>query len=175
MIQMDLSSWCKKVIRMIEVKDIAWLAGIIEGEGSFLTCNTTPCISLQMTDKDIVERAARLLGVSVGGPYGPYGYKGAQPTWTCRAHGQRAAGWIMTLWTFMGTRRREKMLEVLEAWKVRKTSRRNRPPGRKATCHPEREHRAHGLCGPCYRKQYRASHPDYQRQWRAKRRAAQLV
>ncbi len=157
---------------MLEIKDISWLAGLIEGEGSFLTCNTSPCISLQMTDKDIIERAARLLGVTVRGPYV---YGSNKPTWTCRVYGQRAAGWIMTLWTFMGTRRREKMLEVLEAWKARKTSRRNRPPGRKATCHPEREHRAHGLCGPCYRKQYRARKPDYLRQWRAKRRAAQLV
>ena len=49
--------------------DIAWLAGLIEGEGSiFGQTGTTDrarsrwIFSLEMTDKDVVERAAKIWG-----------------------------------------------------------------------------------------------------------------
>ena len=46
-------------------RDLAWLAGLLEGEGSFLKAPPSnpncPRISLEMTDKDIVERAAALM------------------------------------------------------------------------------------------------------------------
>ncbi len=62
----------------MEDKDLYWLAGILEGEGWF-GCNKRkykvksgeekiyldPVVNLQMTDKDIIERAATLIGGSV--------------------------------------------------------------------------------------------------------------
>ena len=46
--------------------DIAWLAGLLEGEGSFIVRpKNTPYISLKMNDKDIVERAANLMGTTI--------------------------------------------------------------------------------------------------------------
>jgi hypothetical protein len=47
--------------------DIAWLAGILEGEGCFDIYRSsrgffTGRIRLEMKDKDIVERAAKMLG-----------------------------------------------------------------------------------------------------------------
>lgn len=53
--------------------DAAWLAGLLEGEGSFIAGTTTKGrhtsyrtrIQLSMTDQDIVERAAQLMGSSV--------------------------------------------------------------------------------------------------------------
>ena len=45
--------------------DLTWLAGLLEGEGSFLKAPPSdpncPRISLEMTDKDVVERAALLM------------------------------------------------------------------------------------------------------------------
>lgn len=46
--------------------DIAWLAGLLEGEGSIFERpqNSRPSwtISIEMTDKDVVERAAKVWG-----------------------------------------------------------------------------------------------------------------
>lgn len=45
-----------------------WLAGLLEGEGSFLkgspSCPRTPGVTVQMTDRDVIERVAKLFGVT---------------------------------------------------------------------------------------------------------------
>ena len=43
---------------------LAWLAGLLEGEGCFNAHASSPSarIALNMTDRDVVERAAKLLG-----------------------------------------------------------------------------------------------------------------
>jgi hypothetical protein len=49
-------------------ENMAWLAGLLEGEGAFYmrrAKNRSPrfCISLQMTDRDVVERALEVAGI----------------------------------------------------------------------------------------------------------------
>lgn len=53
--------------------NLAWLAGLMEGEGSFYLRRakgrpTAPSVALQMTDVDVVTRAAEIAGVG-GGVY----------------------------------------------------------------------------------------------------------
>lgn len=59
---------------MMREVDAAWLAGLLEGEGSFIVGSTVSSngytsyrtrISLAMTDKDVVDRAAVLMGAVV--------------------------------------------------------------------------------------------------------------
>lgn len=50
--------------------EVAWLAGLLEGEGSFLV-KPRAAIQLVMTDLDIVERLPRLTGVGHVYPYRP--------------------------------------------------------------------------------------------------------
>lgn len=46
---------------MIRTIDIAWLAGLIEGEGSFFfNAADSPGIGIQMSDCDIVTRVATM-------------------------------------------------------------------------------------------------------------------
>ena len=51
--------------------DAAWLAGLLEGEGYFQITKPKPnhptqvLIRLAMTDKDVVEKASKLLNVSI--------------------------------------------------------------------------------------------------------------
>lgn len=56
----------KKKRRKPKKADLDWLAGLLEGEGSFMAGPPSrpfaPSISLQMTDRDVVARAAKLLG-----------------------------------------------------------------------------------------------------------------
>ncbi len=50
----------------MKVADVAWLAGLLEGEGSFVVRpKNTPYISLKMNDKDVVEKAGAMMNVSV--------------------------------------------------------------------------------------------------------------
>lgn len=98
---------------MIETKDIYWLAGLLEGEACFgLTGGTTPRIQISMTDKDVIQRAALLLGTPTVFLHG--GKLQRQQQYGCAVNGVRAAGWMMTLYSLMGERRQERIRHVLE-------------------------------------------------------------
>lgn len=92
----------------MEIVDLAWLAGILEGEGSFLKAPPSdpgrPRISLQMTDEDVVARAAVLLGVKYSSSKDR-----KRPTWKptfqLQVKGKRAAGLMRELYPQMGQRR----------------------------------------------------------------------
>ena len=51
----------------MKIEDICWLAGLLEGEGSFVkgppSSPSSPQISIEMTDEDVIARAASLCGV----------------------------------------------------------------------------------------------------------------
>lgn len=52
------------VLSNISEFDLAWLIGILEGEGSFYANKKPqpPRVSVNMTDKDIIEKVAKLFG-----------------------------------------------------------------------------------------------------------------
>ncbi len=54
--------------RILDSKDVYWLAGLLEGEGSFLkprpSTPTIPRITIEMCDKDVIERVAYVFGVN---------------------------------------------------------------------------------------------------------------
>jgi hypothetical protein len=103
---------------MIQTKDIHWLAGLVEGEGSFMLSTTAckyqyPSIQMAMTDEDVMQRAAKIMGVKVR--------KYAKPPWkdvfALAVGGHKATGWMMTLHPLMGERRQAKINEVLAHWR----------------------------------------------------------
>ena len=134
--------------------DIAWLAGLLEGEGCFKMQSSggykgSICISLQMTDKDVVQRVTALLDGTLWGPHGPYGHS-KLPTYQTAIFGSKAASWMMTLFPLMGERRQGKIKELLDYWKTQPTIIVDKRP----LCHPEKKHAGKGLCTSCYMKQY---------------------
>lgn len=98
-------------------KDIRWLAGLLEGEGSF-GCyrQSNGCgkpvvrITLCMTDEDVVRQAARLMGSNV---CGPYRRPKRRPMWQTVACSQRARKLARRLLPYMGRRRSAKIKEAL--------------------------------------------------------------
>lgn len=108
--------------------DIAWLAGVLEGEACFVLGarnvggKTYKRIGIQlvMTDKDIVQRVADMFGTRCCDM--PWRDGAVKPTYRVACTGDRAAGWMMTIYRFMGDRRRQKIIECLQAWR--------RSPGR---------------------------------------------
>lgn len=151
---MDIAKSQRKDVHGMKSTDIAWLAGLLEGEGTFGIQKTggykgTIKIGLQMTDKDTVEKASDLLGGTLWGPHGPYGVS-KQVTYQTSIFGTKAASWMMTVYSLMGERRQEKIRSLLTMWKSQPVMR----AGRAATCHPDMPRSAKGLCSSCYMKKY---------------------
>jgi hypothetical protein len=143
---------------MVTVTQIAWLAGLLEGEGSFGMWNgsNAPYIQLAMSDGDVVMKAAALMQSSVR----RYESRDSnrKTMWHTRTHGTRAVGWMLSVYLFMGERRQARIREVMQAWlSSPHLPRAIRGNGRQpASCHPDRLRNTRGLCGACYMREYRA-------------------
>lgn len=103
---------------------VRWLAGLLEGEGSFYTCAPKvkgkyypyPTIRVRMTDREPIERVSRFFGSTCGQlkdlPSG-------KPLFQTAACSLTAAGWMMTLWADMSPRRRAQIKTALSRWQRR--------------------------------------------------------
>jgi hypothetical protein len=100
---------------MLHTNDLHWLAGLIEGEGSFGFYHSSLRLTILMTDRDVMERVSTLLGAPVR-DLAPR--PNAKPQFRVTVYGRVAAGWAMTLWSLMGERRRAKISEVLPKWRA---------------------------------------------------------
>jgi hypothetical protein len=99
-------------------QDLAWLAGLIEGEGTFLagppSAPRTPAVQLSMVDRDVVERAGSLLeaGVQV--------IRSRRQNWrtaySVRVRGMRAVLWMKRLRPLMGARRQAQIDRALASY-----------------------------------------------------------
>ena len=106
----------------VSARDIAWLAGLLEGEGNFRLTKAWnerfyPWIALKMTDADVVSKAQRLLGVgsfAISMPHLPH----HKVQYRTVATGASAVGWMMTIYGLLGERRRGQIRKVLSHWRV---------------------------------------------------------
>jgi hypothetical protein len=91
----------------IDEYDLCWLAGLLEGEGTFLagppSAPRSPAIQFWMTDRDVVERAASMLDGAVM-EVRPR-KKHWKTTYAVRIRGPRAVVWMKRLRPLMGVRR----------------------------------------------------------------------
>lgn len=95
----------------MDSSDLAWLAGLLEGEGSFTHNGTTPTVSVSMTDKDVIERAAKLMNsrvdfVAIRGLM-------TKPQYRTMLHGIAAVELLIQLRPQLGKRRGEKVDELI--------------------------------------------------------------
>lgn len=104
---------------MISVPEVAWLAGLLEGEGSFAMTGRSISIVVNMIDQDIIERAATLLEGYVYGPIRSASVPSHhQPIWRAQVKGPNAAGWMMTIYRLLGSRRRSQVARALTDWRA---------------------------------------------------------
>lgn len=108
--------------------ELAWLAGLLEGEGSFLVarCHVGgkvypyPKIVVGMTDCDVVERAAQLLG---GNSVYPLPKKpNRKQAWRAQVTGWKAAELMRDLYPWMGQRRKLAISTILAEYDARETT-----------------------------------------------------
>lgn len=103
----------------MEEKDLYWLAGLLEGEGSFCkgppSCPNSVLISIQMTDEDIISRVANLFGVSY------FFIKSKNEKWkdtySTRVRGKSAVNLMLQLKPLMGLRRQGQIENALSCYK----------------------------------------------------------
>lgn len=99
--------------------EIAWLAGILEGEGCFTNSfqngndYSTPRLQLSMTDKDVVEKAAVLLQSKVTSTdWRTKGDKAVFRTTLARRDDLKMI--LENIYPHMGQRRQNKIDELLQ-------------------------------------------------------------
>jgi hypothetical protein len=159
---------------MDTTQDIAWLAGIIEGEGCIYVRGGSPSLIVLMTDRDVVERVAGMLGSKVATVYRQHGYKTAYKT---RVGGEAAATWIADLYEFLGERRKAKAIEALNAFGNSTGKNKREFCGRGhvmieqlGNCYKDKS--GHMVCLDCQKERYSA---DYHQRYYTEHREEKLA
>jgi len=102
--------------------DLAWLAGLLEGEGSFGVYPTgkgrwpVAKVQITMTDQDILQRVSDLTDHNVCGPYSKEKHGGRTPVFQISNHRKAVvAKLLLALRPLMGERRQRQIDYVLES------------------------------------------------------------
>ena len=132
---------------------IPWLAGLLEGEGTFSIRGTYPVVSVNMCDRDVVSRAAALMALDGPRVWEQFDARDQARGWSrsyvTAVTGARAAVLMRTLRPLMGARRGIAIDRALAAYHpIRLTA----PPEICVIEGCERPHRSRGLCNTHYMK-----------------------
>jgi hypothetical protein len=96
-------------------ENIAWLAGILEGEGCFSCDRGRPRIQVRMTDKDVLERCVFISGF--GRIYGPINKPNRKPMWYWKVtNSEKSYALICAVYPFLMSRRAEKIRSVVSGY-----------------------------------------------------------
>ena len=91
--------------------EIAWAAGLFEGEGSTVLSPSGVRLQVKMTDQDVLEHLLHVLGGVLNGPY-QYNVPGKpprKPFWFWSLTGPSVPSVCRLLEPYLGKRRRERM------------------------------------------------------------------
>ncbi len=112
---------CRVADLNIDVASFMWLVGLLEGEGCFTAGAGWPKIALQMTDRDVVARAAKLFGcgVSTKAPSKSATNAPRKTVYATVISGAAAIDWMRALRPYMGERRQARINEHVAAWFAR--------------------------------------------------------
>jgi len=108
-------------------EEIIWLAGWLEGEGSFQCTHELKAdkmsvfkrfrITASSTDRDVAYKVFHLLNGRIyrnDSNKIRYGWK---VKWIVEVNGKHAIGWMMTIYGLMGERRKAEIKDVINQWK----------------------------------------------------------
>lgn len=129
--------------------DQAWLAGLLEGEGSFVVNrdvgNSYPVIKVEMCEREVIDRAAVILSARVW--VEDSRAEAWRATYVAQIVGHQAAVWMRQLRPYMGLRRTAAIDAALAAYQpIRLIA----PPAVCLVLHCKRPHRSRGLCNTHY-------------------------
>ena len=144
--------------------DIAWAAGVFEGEGCIAVakgaCYSHMQLVVVMSDEDIITRLHDVLGLGVvRGPFFRKTAAGndAKPLWMWRAGAFQHTQAILGLfWKHLGKRRKERAATALRLCGVPRKYKSHCPQGHEYTSENTRVYGAHRSCKECGRIYARA-------------------
>src|ERR1700688_356523 len=97
---------------MVNVKDIYWAAGFIDGEGSSqFTKTKSVVLSVPQKSRELLDRLISLFG---GAVYAPH-KSSVVHTW--QVGGEKAVGIIMTIYSIMSNKRQNEYKIILDKWR----------------------------------------------------------
>jgi len=92
--------------------DIAWAAGIFEGEGTTRQTPGSTQTTVGQSDRWILERFQLLFGGQIYGPFNT-GPISRSKQWRWVVYGARARGFLLTMFSFLSPRRQEQALKAM--------------------------------------------------------------
>ncbi|HEX7298453.1 MAG TPA: hypothetical protein VF257_05570 [Solirubrobacteraceae bacterium] len=105
----------------VHLYELHWLAGLLEGEGSFMvgppSSPRPPVISVNMNDEDIMERLGRIFGRKIH-VITPRNQR-CQTSYQLRVKGGDAVRWMTLLRPLMGSRRQAQIARALASYAPR--------------------------------------------------------
>lgn len=104
-------------------ENLAWCAGIVEGEGYIGVRRTgtkgslSLVVSIEMSDQDVILRFAKYIGMgTVAGPFRRNSPAHHKPTWTYGVYGYQAYGLLIAILPWLCQRRQAKALSGIKEW-----------------------------------------------------------
>lgn len=105
---------------MTEELKWAWLAGLLEGEGCFslkqdprsVGSRARAVVAVKMTDKDVIQRAAMLMGGNA--KFRADNRENKSDCYECSVSGAKAVAVMRGILPHMGARRSEKIQAILD-------------------------------------------------------------
>lgn len=158
----------------MDAVDIAWVAGIIEGEGWIgLRGSQRQChINVSMTDEDIIRRLHETTGEGHVG-FTPMRGNMTKPQWLWRVSDKRGVARVLcAIAPLLGVRRREQVAKVADQLAVMRTTAKPSDPIAHGTVAGYQRERRQGLpsCDAC-RSANTAHHRAYNLAYKRRRAA----
>jgi len=106
------------LVRLPNELELAWAAGLIEGEGCFtLHSKHHPYFLLDMTDKDVVEKLHSIFPFCIlRGPYTHAKRPTMKPRWRLDGFGPSAIKVMKAVLPYMCSRRTEKINQLINIY-----------------------------------------------------------
>lgn len=105
-------------MNLVRTDDIAWLAGLLEGEGYFCLGAPKPkrkrriFIAIRMTDKDVIEKVCCIFECNIQSKTRTFGI--SKGVWCAELYGKRAIELMKLIHPYMGQRRKSRIDEILD-------------------------------------------------------------
>lgn len=102
----------------ISIRELHWVAGFLEGDGSFLAGeNNYIIVCASQVQKFPLEKLQSLVGGNITLEARNHKYPNWNDIYRWQVSGARAAGLMMTLYSLMMSKRRRQIATALETWK----------------------------------------------------------
>jgi len=102
---------------MTTTAELAWVAGFLEGEGTFAFSRSAQVTAVQV-QREPLDRLLQILGGTIQGPYENKKSTRCQPFFRWCLYGAPAAGVMFTMFPWMSLKRRVQIKKAIARWRA---------------------------------------------------------